>query len=264
MSEPSLLDIQRGMKSWIHPESGAPAAPWVRDLLNPQRGTAGVDRLSVYAGGYRTRTREALEQIYQAVHHLVGDRAFARLAEMYAARVPSHDYNLNLRGRELPQFLATDPLTDSFPFLPDLARLEWQICCAFHASEQPPRDLRELAHSTTEEWARLCLQFQPSVAVVESVWPVLDLWNARTQPVEQIAIDVINRPQRVLTFRDGVTVRCELIDEQPATLLIRLLNGQPLGQACEPAAGQAALTPSTLTAWFGEWAARGLINGWTW
>ena len=55
MTQPSLAEFQRWMKSRIRPEAAASAPP-ADALLNLQRGVAPEQRLAVYAGGYVTRT----------------------------------------------------------------------------------------------------------------------------------------------------------------------------------------------------------------
>jgi len=257
MGEPSLRELQQWMQSRIRPTAGTLSTELERHV-NSQRGTPGVERLSVYAGGYVARTQQALAEAYEAVHHVLGERAFAELAQRYAARFSSHDYNLSFRGRHLSEFLTTDPLTVRLPFLPDLARLEWFISQAFHAFEQPPLDPASLSgFSLDGDRARVV--FQPSVGVIASAWPIVDIWEARTRPREEVDIDLINRPQRVLVFRDGLTVRCELLEERPYALLDALLAGRTLGEACETLAQASHGQPLPLAEWFARWRARGLI-----
>src|SRR3989338_7284763 len=86
-------------------------------VLNRQGPDPGQARLSVYAEGYLVRFRDALEEVYEAIHHILGDRSFAELSNAYATRTPSHDYNLSLAGRHLPEFLKRYPLTQELPFL---------------------------------------------------------------------------------------------------------------------------------------------------
>ena len=224
--------------------------------LNAQRGTPGEERLAVYAGGYAARMREALAEVYEAVRHVLGDRAFAELAQAYAAQPPSGDYNLTFAARGLPGFLAKHPLSERLPFLPDLARLEWLVCLAFHAFEQPPMEWSALSGRPLEAWSRTRLRFQPSVGVAASAWPVLDLWQARRQPRAAIDLPVAGRPQAVLVFRRGLEVRCALVDPEQRALLSRLLEGCPLGEACAAVAQPERLP---LQQWFARWAADGLI-----
>lgn len=267
---PSLRDVQRWLKARIRP--GVSPEPALTVPLNPQGGEPGEARLAVYADGYRVRLREALAEVYGAVHHVVGERAFRQLAADYAVHHPSRDYNLSLTGRHLPGFLARHPLTQRLPPLPDLARLEWAVSVAFHAPAREPIDPARLTALSLDDWQRARLVFHPSVSVVESAWPILDIWQARTAPREQIDIDVARRPQSVLVFRRGLTVRCELIEPAQAAVARGLLSGQPLGAVCaaalapppaaRPGGSNSAFGGTAgggVTRWFSSWMAQELI-----
>ena len=258
MSQPSLQEVQRWLKSKILPESrtssGIPAVE-----LNPQGNAPGAERLVVYADGDLARVEEALAEVYETIRHVVGRTAFQELAESYARRYPSHDYNLSLVGRHLPDHVAQLPLAGELPFLPDLARLEWLVAQAFHAFDQPPMETAQAAGWSLEEWARARVFFQPSVGSVSSAWPILDIWQAREKPVAEIRIELVNRPQQVIVFRQGHQVRCALLTEHQQALLSRLLRSQPLGTACEAGAEAAGETALPLTDWFAQWVRDGLI-----
>ena len=245
------------MKARVRP-SGVEAPPTVEIPLNPQRGTPGEQRLAVYAGGYIARIREALAELFEAVHHVLGEDVFTELAEGYAARYPSHDYNLSLAGRHLPEFLVDWPRSRELPFLPDLARLEWLICRAFHAFDQPPIDPVQMAAMPPKAWERARLIFQPSVGLIASVWPILDIWQARTQPRERINLTLADRPQRVLVSRRDVQVVCEPLDPAQYQLLDGLRQGRTLGEVCADLATTSNDT-LPLTDWFARWTRAGLI-----
>lgn len=258
MREPSLVELQRWMKARVL-EQAASHTPTAAPVLNRQRSAPGLARLAIYAGGYRTRIREALAEVYEAVQHIVGARAFTELAAGYAQQYPSHDYNLSFVGRHLPQFLKTHPRTQRLPFLPDVARLEWAVCEAFHAFDQPPIDTTALSSLSLDAWARARLAFQPSVHLVASPWPIRDLWQVRTQPRRAINVDLVNRPQRVLVCRQALQVRCELLTAREHEVLTALLDGHPLGQVC------GALTVSSqgeapVADWFARWGRLELIR----
>lgn len=260
--EPSLRDVQRWMRSRISPHdaSGTPMQT-PGGLLRPQRGTPGNERLAVYAEGYRVRMREALLEMYPAVAHVLGDQAFGGLAQGYATRHPSRDYNLSMVGRHLPEFLATAPSAESLPFLADLAALEWLVCQAFHAFEQPPVAPDAFASLAPERADRLTLCFQPSVGLVASRWPILDVWESRRTPHGQINIDLADRPQRVLVARAGLQVRCELLDAPQYALLEGLRSGRTLGEACAALAPLPGVEALPIAAWFTRWVHEGLITG---
>ncbi len=278
MSEPSLHDLQRWVQSKIassppHQEAIA-VNPWCggsrveaagggtpERLLNPQRGIAGETRLAVYAEGYVVRMREALHEVYEAIHQVLGERTFAELASAYARRYPSHESNLSLVGRHLPEFLTSWPLTQQLPFLPDLAQLEWRVSLAFHATQKPSIDPQRIASVSLDAWERTVLVFQPSVGFVSSAWPILDLWNARAQPRSAINIELVSRPQCVLIFRRALHLYCEAIDAAQALLLEQLLAGATLGAACDLLTQARQHESLPITAWFAHWMREGLIAG---
>jgi hypothetical protein len=256
MNPPSLQEVQRWVKARVRP-AATPLRGERPVVLNLQRGVLGEARLAVYAEGYLARMREALAETYEAVRHVLGETAFRELARAYAQRHPSHEYNLSLAGRHLPEFLQEAEWTSRLPFLLDLARLEWLVQRAFHAFHEPARDLAALADQPTEAWERLRIVFQPSVGLIASDWPVLDLWRARTQDRATINIPLAGRPQRVLVFRRGEQVRCELLEPAQFDLLEALLAGAALGEACERLARSGGSPP--VSAWFARWAGEGLI-----
>jgi hypothetical protein len=254
---PSLREYQRWFQARVLPRTAPPAEE--RAWLNPQRGVAGAERLAVYAEGYLARTEEALAEVYEAVRQIVGPKTFAGVSRDYAARHPSHDYNLSRIGRHLPAFLATHALAARLPFLPDLAQLEWQVSVAFHAVHAPPLDGAAWAALPLAAWAGVRVRFQPSVSLVRSAWPILDLWQTRRQPRATIDVDLRGRPQAVLVSRQGLTVRCEALADAPARVLGALLEGRPLGAAL--GALEAAAETGPAQQWFAVWAGAGLIAG---
>ena len=278
MPDPSLRSVQRWMKSRIR-AAGADSPELPSGLLNPQGGAPGAERLAVYAAGYLERMRQALSDVYAAVQWVLGERAFRMLAEAYAAAHPSHDYNLTFAGRHLPEFLSGWAKTSELPFLPDLARLEWQVCQAFHAFEEPPLQVSALAGLSPQDWERTRLVFQPSISVVASAWPILDIWAARNTPRGAVEIDLRDRPQRVVVFRRETAAHGMALEVREYQLLRELLDGVTLGQACgrlrqEGRPGDAAAPPSIdsardgalsevegppLAEWFSAWAAAGWI-----
>jgi hypothetical protein len=265
MGAPSLREVQLWMAGQMLPGcatdgSSADAEP-APVALNPQHGVAGAERLAVYADGYLARTDDALAEVYEAVHHVLGRDLFARMAHDYVRAYPSREPNLTFVGRHLPAWLPARPIVAQLPFLPDLARLEWLVCTAFHAADAPPLRVEALAGLPLEDWARARLAFHPSVGQVDSAWPILDIWQARTQPREEIDIPLEGRPQRVVVFRHGVDVRGETLAEAPFKLLTALRGGATLDHACAEWSGWPGAGTSDPGAWLGRWAQTGLLVG---
>jgi hypothetical protein len=254
---PTLRQLQQWMASLIlHPQRLEAETPEAVVAL-PTRGTVN-ERLRVYSRGYPARVQEALRETFPALAHVIGSRALSSLTERYVRATRLRSYSLNDVGAALPGFIGHDPLATEFPFLPDLAQLEWRVAQAFHAWEQPPMDPQRLAKWGLREWSQATLRFQASVGLVSSAWPIRDLWRSRHTPVEEIDVDLCDRPDRVLVRRTGFDVSCESVPADEASVLTALLAGQRLGEITELLALQGS-DPGLVSTWFARWMAAGMI-----
>jgi hypothetical protein len=249
------------MQSRIRPLKQTPQTESVSEtLLNPQGGVSGEERMSVYAKGYKARIREGLGEVYETIQSLLEPEIFSQLSNDYAVRYPSHSYNLNLVGEHLPELLATHPLKERFPFLPDLARLEWLIYQSFHAFDGKPLEPSDIASIPMEDWESARIVFQPSVALLASPWPILDIRQLRHEKtLREAAENIRPEPQKILISRKEVQVRCELLEENQFRLLEGLLAGKTLGFVCEEIAAHLREEILPLAEWFSRWIHDGLI-----
>lgn len=216
-------------------------------------------RLAIHIDGYPARVREALLESFPAVHHVVGERAFTGMVYRFLPELPEKEYNLNRVGRALADFLRRDPLTERLPFLSDLATLEWRLVEAFHAPSLEPFELGRCAEWREVDWRRAQFRFQPAVSVTCSNWPIREIWQARTLPLQEIKIDLVGRTDRVLVYRRGLAVECESLGESEAKLLCSLLGGLRLGEALE-AIEPGEAEDTDLSQWFARWVSLGLIT----
>lgn len=257
---PNLKQVQWWMKTKIDLVPDKSAGEGVLVPLNLQRGEPGENRLAVYADGYLARTREALEGTYETIRSLIGCEEFSELTQEHAAKFPSREYNLNYYGRHLPEFLSEHPLTKKFPFLVDLANLEWQLSESFHATHRAPFDRERLAAIPPEKLESLRLYFQPSVAILATEWPLYDLWKARREPKKLRKTKWREKPQKLLVGRYEYQIFIELVPPLEYEILKGLLAGKTLGSLFEELAEKMGNTPPPLKKWFSRWSSLGLIS----
>ncbi len=240
----------------LQPDPAGPAGPGAWVVPSDPRSAA--VRLQVYSGGYPARISESLQESFPAVTRIIGHQGLTSLTERYIRRSALRSYNLNHAGAALPTFLSTDPLAATFPFLPDLAKLEWQMAKAFHARQRRPVTPASFAHWHVDEWARAVFRFQPAVAVLVSSWPVRRIWAAAQRGGRPV--DAGARAQRsyVLVRRTGFAVRCDSMTAGEAHALAALLEGRALGEVTETLAPRSR--PADVSRWFARWMAAGLIT----
>jgi hypothetical protein len=255
-SPPSLRAAQEWLAAQILSHDSSP--PACEGLLATPASGAIADRLGVHRGGYPARVEASVADTYPAVVHLVGAGALHGLVHRYARSLRRHSYNLNDVGADLPPFLERDSLTERLSFLPDLAALEWRIARAFHAFESAPFAARSLASWTIDDFESARLRFQPSVAVVRSRWPIVCLWKARETPIDQIDIDLRDRPENALVHRSGLDVSCRPIEADEADCLELLLAGETVGAAAARMADR--VSAGAIGEWFARWSTAGLVT----
>lgn len=256
---PALRQLQQVMAGRIRRQaiddtSLADALAWITvpDGDDPRQ------RLAIYVDGYPARMHEALREAFPAIAHIVGAPGFIALVDRYCSTVDSRAMNLNAIGEEFPPFLHSDISASGLPFLPDLARLEWLVQRAFHAPREAPIEPAAMRPEPGVAWENVRLRFQPSLGVLRSAWPVLDLWQARETPREEIDIELVDRPQAVLVQRNGFEVHAHPIEDAEAFLLEALLSGASLSAAIE-SASRRPFDPARVTEWFASWMATGKI-----
>ena len=188
------------------------------------------DRWHVYAHGYLARIEEALGNDYRAVRRIVGADAFSALIERYLRACPPHSYDLAHAGQRLAEFLAGDLLTEALRFLPDLARLEWNMVEAFVAEDRQPLSRQDLQRMTPEAVVELPLRLHPSVSLIRSAWPLCDLWELWKLDDDEVSLPVEGRPCLALVYRHRFLVSCEPLDEEAASLVEAARSGASLSE----------------------------------
>lgn len=258
MQSSTLREAQRSLSARIVSHWSADAANVAGLFGRPPRGAL-EQRLGVYADGYVARLHDALRETYPALAHLAGGRRFAALARRYAVGCRTDSYNLNDCGADLVEFLRADPLAEDYSFAPDLAQLEWRVAQAFHAAEFAPFDPATTAGWSEADWQGAVLRFQPSVALVRSVWPIRSLWQTRATPLREIDIDLADPCESVLVFRSTWDVRVEGVVEGEARAISGLMAGRPLGRVAAEVVA-AGFTAESAFQWLRRCQPHGIIR----
>lgn len=110
-------------------------------------GLAGAEaerRFAVYRNNVAVGLGQALGRRFPAIRRLVGEAYFQALTRAFAAAPPSSPVLLAW-GERFPAFLAGFPPLAGYPYLADVARIEWARGLAFHAADRVPLTAEALA-----------------------------------------------------------------------------------------------------------------------
>ena len=145
------------------------------------RGALVEERLGLYRGNLNATWRRVLGQAYPVLLALVGEEFFAGLAREYGSRYPSQDADLNRFGDGFGDFLTSFAPAAQWPYLPDMARLEWALHLAHYAPDAPGLAAQALASLAPEQLEACRFSLHPACALIRSDWQVVALWQAHQQ-----------------------------------------------------------------------------------
>ena len=214
----ALRDLQRAMGRSVLGHDEAPLA----DAIVGE-GLAPASRLQIYRHHYEISLTEALKAIYPAVCRLVDERFFGYAAHEYIKAHPPHRPCLHEYGESFAGFLAAFPPCRALVYLADVARLEWRINASLHAPAEPPLAIDAFREVAMSDYPRLVFRLLPSLAYLESPWPIDHIWSGREE-----AVDLGEGGCRLEIRQRGDEVVFTRLDEPHFVLRRALLAGERL------------------------------------
>ncbi len=218
----------------------ATQAQFVRALrdasLPPPGGVAGRGgevpsrRFSVYRNNVHVSLVEALAATYPVTARLVGDEFFQAMAREYVGReLPKTPVMLNY-GESFADHVDGFGPARVVPCLGDVARLEWAWSRAYHAADAEPAAIGSLADIPPGRVAEVVLDLHPSLRLVSSPFPVLEIWRAN-QDGEAGTCGPAGEGGDVLVLRPREAVELRRLSPGAALFLRALRDGAPIGSA---------------------------------
>jgi len=187
------------------------------------------ERFGLYRGNLTSTWSKALAAAYPVIAQLVGAEFFAALAREYGRAHPSDSGDLNRFGAHFEPFLRSFEHVKDLPYLPDMARLEWQLHRIHYARHEPALQAQDINPQTVEEEGFL---WQPTARLFESEWAVVSLWLAHQgMPFPQ----KMDEPSRALLSRPEWTAQVTPLDAPQYAALQALKEGKTFGDALDAA-----------------------------
>ena len=252
----ALGKVQADFEDYVLGNAGA--EPAIASAIADQFGLDAGARLAIYYNAYRIRMREALAEAYDKTWTYVGDELFEQLANSYLAAHPSTFRNLRWFGDRFAAHVAQE-LPD-YPFIAELAALEWSLGLAFDAADADSVNADSLRALAPIAWADLCFGLHPSVQLLPMRWNAVALWQALHDG--QPPPDAVESAHAVhwLVWRANHQPHFRSLDALEADALRRIGEGASFGEVCEAAAsGGEELTPR-VAGYLQNWLAQGLLT----
>jgi uncharacterized protein (UPF0276 family) len=191
-------------------------------------------RLAIYRGNLAANWDKALSSAYPVIRQLVGDEFFGALSRAYGKVHPSRDADLNRFGEHFAAFLAGFEHAANYPYLPDMARLEWAVHQAYYAPDAAPLSASDFASLTPATLEASRFTPHPACAIVASSWSVAAVWLAH-QPGGPAFPSEMEEPGCALVCRPGWQVQVRAIPPAAQAALAMLAQGDTFGAALDAA-----------------------------
>jgi hypothetical protein len=140
--------------------------------------TGGPERFSLYRGNLTATWDKVLSTAFPVIRQLLGDQFFSALSRAFGMAHPSASPDLNQFGAAFAGFLSTFKHVADYPYLPDMARLEWALHRAHYAPDAVALAPGALAALSPDEFEAACFALHPAATLFASSWAVVPLWQA--------------------------------------------------------------------------------------
>lgn len=249
------------------------------DYIKPNDRLTSHERLEIYSRSYWYRLLDSLYEDFPGLRAVLGQLAFARLAQAYLTDRPSESWTLRNLGSHLEEWMRGRPAFagDRLDLALDMIRLEWAHIEAFDEAnkrELGPEDLLELGPG-------LRIDLQPHIRLIELRYPVDNLRvkvNAASEEHGTASNAVLKRkagglvrrihrmqPEHIFlaVHRHDFMVYYRRLAAEEFRLLARLSKGLPVGKAIGAALKDSPVPAEELRGrvetWFAAWAEMGWL-----
>ncbi len=190
-------------------------------------------RFALYRGNLAANWYTALHGAYPVVEALVGEEFFRAMARSYGRRHGYQAGDLNRFGSALADFIAGFEALADYPYMADMARLEWALHLAHYGPDLPALEVRALAGLDPAGLDGLRLTLHPNTTLLAFDWAIGRIWQAHQPQAEVSLPDSPAGPCRLIVHRRGWKAECRAAGEGEFAALQAIEAGCTLGEALE-------------------------------
>jgi hypothetical protein len=196
---------------------------------------AGAARFARYRGNLTVTWDKVLSAAFPVLRQLVGAEFFSALSRAYGMAHPSQDADLNRFGASFASFLGRFEHVAAYPYMPDMARLEWTLHRSHYAPDAPVLDAAMLAAVTPAQFETLRVTMHPACTVLASSFAVAPLWLAHQDETSVPFPADLAEPSFALVTRARFKTELVALDAAHHAALAQLAAGGTMGEALDAA-----------------------------
>lgn len=148
--------------------------------------------LNIYANNYIENGIRALSISFPTVVGFIGEDSFRVLAKQFLTSHCKTSFDWADYGEQLPRFIENEEALHDYPFLSEVALLDWRI---HHIQRLPDKDFQPASFALLEngDISELSFVTAPGLGVVECWFPVVELHQLIHDPHLQSEAGVVAR-----------------------------------------------------------------------
>ncbi|MDY7544737.1 DNA-binding domain-containing protein [Glaciimonas sp. CA11.2] len=222
---PTLRELQHAMHNSLRKPADNGLSAYIR-----ADGWSVEERLNIHRNTTVSALATALRLSYPIIAHLVGAEFFEGATRLFSDQAAPDSALLDEYGANFPEFLAKLPQAASLPYLPDVARLEWQVSNVLHAQDAIPLEIARLAQLNEAELLQMCFVRHPAVTLLHCTFPADTIWYAVLERDDNAmtAINLADGPVWLLVHRTESSIHVVRLSEDEWRCTTALFSGQPL------------------------------------
>lgn len=203
--------------------------------------------LAIYRNNLLATAQQALTVSFPTVGQLIGDDLFAFACRQLLISCPPKEGDWGVWGKDFSSLLADLPALAEYPFVADIAQLDWlrHHCMRAKNSVVDQQSLQLLASTSLDE---LYLEFSSSQFLMTSKYPVIEFWLAHQSAAATARADTLAEQyleqalakltendfvQRVLVYRPNFKAQVRELSTTEYDWLRQINQGISVGHALD-------------------------------
>lgn len=221
----NLQGFDRFSRGLMNPEVPVPDGVVGRDGLPSEK------RYGIYRNNVMASLIDAMAANFPAVHDLVGRDYFRALAAEFIRENPPEQPVLSEFGGAFSDFISAFPPLADYPYLKDVAAMEWAWLRVYHGADATPVAPDVLTTIDPAKLGDAVFTPIPAYRLIYSRFPLSEIWKqTRSEEVEGFSPEA---DQAILLCRPDMEVTLTGLSQDVAAFADLLFFGKTLGEAAE-------------------------------
>ncbi len=180
--------MQSARKSLVRDQQALIERIYFSDVSGSSLNSPKKDGIAIYQSNLLSTATRSLLVTYPVLTKLLGEVSIRYLASRLLRTEPPSTGDWGDWGQGVNESVAASTLAEDYPFLQDIALLEW----ALHQSGRclvQPMDMQSLTVMQGDRLLNTSIQLSPCVKLLKSSYPVDDIWRAHQTRSETAELD---------------------------------------------------------------------------